>query len=413
MNHSLKNIPIAAYFIILSSVFLNACVDRCTRTITRIEQVPVTMPLSELRSSFAVSAAKQIEQAGKIAIYKEFLFVIERGEGIHILDNSQPSSPFGIKFIELKGCHDVSIRSNILYAGNGPDLISISLEDLNNIKVVGRIKDAMNLDLVTGDNYIYKYDQKEVTEIQEGVDCHEGTGVVIGMEDDVDFNTVDASGAVGSMSRFIIVGDFMYVVDNQSLIPFGIKGTPTKYESVDLGIGGIETITATSEELYIGSTTGMFIFRYKDNPSQPEYVSHFRHTRACDPVVVKDDVAYVTLKGGNQCGASPNVLLLIDVKNSSEPRIIAEYGMSSPNGLGIDTDNNLFICDDAAGLKIYDATDHFKIGQSRLSIIDDIVAYDVILNNQIAIVSAKTAVYQYDYSDPANPVKLCTLFDLN
>lgn len=76
--------------------------------------------------------------------------------------------------------------------------------------------------------------------------------------------------------------------------------------------------------------------------------------------------------------------------------------MSNPHGLSKDA-NTLFICDGAAGLKIYNAADPKNL--SLLKTIGGIETYDVIAYNNRALVVAKDGLYQYDYSN-LNAIKL-------
>jgi hypothetical protein len=75
--------------------------------------------------------------------------------------------------------------------------------------------------------------------------------------------------------------------------------------------------------------------------------------------------------------------------------------MTEPYGLGIDT-KTLFVCDGSAGLKIYDATDPFRIDEHLLKTFTDINATDVIPAGASLILLATDGIYQYDYSDLQN-----------
>ncbi len=80
--------------------------------------------------------------------------------------------------------------------------------------------------------------------------------------------------------------------------------------------------------------------------------------------------------------------------------------MQGPYGLGIDGDI-LFICDGAAGLKVYDVNDPASI--ELLDHISDYETYDVILTDASAIVVGPGGLYQYDYSDTSDLILLSTL----
>jgi hypothetical protein len=121
--------------------------------------------------------------------------------------------------------------------------------------------------------------------------------------------------------------------------------------------------------------------------------------RSCDPVVVEGDLAYVTLRSGTTCQGFTNQLEVIDIKDLTNPVLLKIYPMTNPHGLGIDN-KNLFICDGDDGLKIYDATDHLKISDNQLAHYKNINTYDVIPYNNVAIMTGKDGIYQFDYSNP-------------
>ncbi|MDZ7934151.1 MAG: hypothetical protein U5M51_04120 [Emticicia sp.] len=153
-----------------------------------------------------------------------------------------------------------------------------------------------------------------------------------------------AAGATGtgcSMARFTIYDNYLYTVSQSDLLLFNIKNLnqPTQLSKINLG-WGIETIFPYKDKLFIGSNTGMYIFDNK-NPEKPERLSIFQHARACDPVVVHNDIAYVTLRTG-WCGAAPNQLDVVNVSNLTSPSLIKSYQMQQPAGLAIDFPN-LFI----------------------------------------------------------------------
>ena len=107
------------------------------------------------------------------------------------------------------------------------------------------------------------------------------------------------------------------------------------------------------------------------------------------------------MRAGNNCGNFQNLMEVVDLSNISNPQLIKSYPMTEPYGLGIDN-YKLFVCDGAAGLKIYDATDPMAIDQHLLQTFTEINATDVIPLDGILILMAADGIYQYDYSDLAN-----------
>ena len=161
---------------------------------------------------------------------------------------------------------------------------------------------------------------------------------------------------------------------------------------------GIETIYPFKNNLFIGSTTGMYIFNI-NNPDNPQQTGEFNHVRSCDPVVADDNFAYVTLRSGSKCQGFTNQLEVLRLNNLVDPSLVKTYSMTNPHGLSKDG-NLLFICDGKDGLKVYNSQkpDNLQL----LSHLKGIETYDVIAYNQVAIVVAKDGLYQYNYSDPAN-----------
>lgn len=244
------------------------------------------------------------------------------------------------------------------------------------------------------------YDIKDTTVYYEV-----GSGDLSGPTFDGNFRNAESSGSGhptgkgGSMARFTIVGNYMYSVDRMNLQVFDISvaENPRPWSKVNIG-WDIETIFPFQNKLFIGSMTGMFIYDIS-NPIYPSYLSQFNHARTCDPVVAEDNTAYVTLRSGTRCGGDQNQLDILDISNLTSPKLIKTYPMQGPNGLAVDN-QTLFICDGAAGLKVFDASNPKEI--QLLDWESDIIPYDVILLGSSALVIGDYGFYQYDYSDPKN-----------
>ena len=111
------------------------------------------------------------------------------------------------------------------------------------------------------------------------------------------------------------MNDYLYTVNQSSLKSYLIS-TPSNPEFKNTTQLGwvIETIFPYKDKLFVGSNAGMFIF---DN-SRPEttvLLSTFEHARACDPVVVHENTAYLTLRNGSECNGFFNRLVVIDISN--------------------------------------------------------------------------------------------------
>lgn len=223
-----------------------------------------------------------------------------------------------------------------------------------------------------------------------------------------DLSKAPGSGKGGSMARFAVACDHLYVVDETSLHVMNLfdPANPSFVRTIDIGFG-IETIFPFGNYLFIGSSTGMFIYSIQDC-SNPTYISEFAHVLSCDPVVTDGTYAYVTLRSGGSCriGLTANQLDIIDITNVYNPTLVVSHDMPEPWGLGIDG-NTLFICHGDHGLGIYDISN--PIVPITLHFLKDIKSYDVIPHNKVLIVTGPGGIYQYDYSDIDNLVLLSTI----
>lgn len=102
---------------------------------------PTYMTYEEI-SDIQNLSAQSIENAGKIYVYGNYLFVNELFEGIHIIDNTDPNNPQNMAFIKIPGNVDIAVKGNILYADNVTDLLTFDINNLNDIQLKNRIKDA-------------------------------------------------------------------------------------------------------------------------------------------------------------------------------------------------------------------------------------------------------------------------------
>jgi hypothetical protein len=91
--------------------------------------------------AFVISSQppKSLINPGKIYMYGSLIFINERGRGVHVIDNSQPSNPLATHFIQIPGNFDIAIRQNYMYADNYTDLVTIDIHNLSNVSVVHRL----------------------------------------------------------------------------------------------------------------------------------------------------------------------------------------------------------------------------------------------------------------------------------
>jgi hypothetical protein len=86
--------------------------------------------------------AQNVSKAGKIYAKGNYIFQNEIGEGIHIINNTNPANAERIGFIKIKGSEEISIKGNYLYSNNFSDLVVLDISNISNAVEVKRIKDA-------------------------------------------------------------------------------------------------------------------------------------------------------------------------------------------------------------------------------------------------------------------------------
>lgn len=380
---------------------------------------PITMTKDAYKSSVKSEEPRQIIQSGKIYAYGNFIFINEPYLGLHVIDNTDPSAPQKIRFINIPGNVDLSIKDDYLFVDSLNDLVVLDISDISNIRPVARLENVLH------DNIPWPFE----ADIIESSQVDYNSEIIVGwtletelrsieevnqnnifLEGDVLMATADSAGGTGeggSMARFKIVGDYLYAVDNHNINVFGINDleAPKELESVFAGFD-IETIFNRGEHLFLGSRSGMYIYNITA-PESPKFVSEFQHGTACDPVVVDDQYAYVTLRGGNDCGATESGLFIIDITDLEKPVQVASYKMDGPYGLGV-KDNLIFVCDGDSGLKVFDKTDVLDL--KSVSHFQNIITYDVIpLDSHLLMIGDKT-LYQYAYEQSS--ISLLSSFSL-
>lgn len=98
----------------------------------------VYLSYTDLRSAVKTEPVRELSSVSRIYLYKNYLFINEKNEGIHVIDNTTPTSPKQISFIAIPGNTEISIRSDNLYADSYIDLVTLNVSDINNITEVSR-----------------------------------------------------------------------------------------------------------------------------------------------------------------------------------------------------------------------------------------------------------------------------------
>jgi hypothetical protein len=315
----------------------------------------------------------------------------------------------------------MAVKNNIMYADSYIDLVAIDITDPANAKEVGRIKNIFPYSVPAYDQTGYRVGQvddskgvvvswdiktvrKEVETSYPIYPVYYGAKYDAMMLSNASYGGAaqsSSAGIGGSMARFGLTGNALVAVDSHTYYNIDLSSpkSPTLTSRTQVN-WGIETMFLTGKYMFLGTTTGMLIYDLSD-VNKPVYLSTFWHATGCDPVVVQNNRAYVTIRGGNICGSNVNRLDVLDVTNLLKPVLLRSYSMDNPYGLGI-SDDILFVCDGTSGLKVYNAADPYLIAENQLAKFTNIQAYDVIPLGKSLLMIGNDGFFQYDYSDVKN-----------
>ncbi len=411
MRNSFISTASSLLFVSITMFVFQGCVkDNCTSHYTFWE--PVYRTKAEARANIKNNNPREIERPGKIYVRGQYIFLNEIDRGVHIIDNSNPSSPRNIAFVDIPGNLDMAVKGNMLYADFYTDLVAIDITDPRNI-AVRKFTENIFPERIWGNGFSPNPTAVIVDWIKKDtvvpVVCGGNGGIFGGPKrSDVIFfaNAQTGTGGPtaaapspfgvgGSMARFTIVNNHMYAVSSSALNVVSISNPADPVFSNKVNIGwGIETIYPFSNRLFIGSNVGMFVYDIA-NPTNPVKLSSFAHARSCDPVIADNNHAFVTLRSGNACLGFTNQLDVLDITTITNPVLKKTYPLTNPFGLSKDG-NTLIVCDGRDGLKFYNATDVNNL--QLLKTISGAEVYDVIAFNGWALVVSKDGLYQYDYN---------------
>ncbi|GAB3569947.1 hypothetical protein GCM10027578_25330 [Spirosoma luteolum] len=405
----------------------SACTDQCTETRTFRQYTPVTLTTTQVRQGVSVASPQSLIQPGKIYTKDGYLFINELKQGIHVIDNRNPSAPKPVAFISIPGNGDIAIRDQYLYADSYMDLVTFDIADMSAIREVARAENVFTQGQFDGgwwyfnninNNQVIQDQRVDYVTQTVATNCEATPAIPLVWWGAASFFSAAAndqksgstggsssSGTGGSMARFALYDKYLYAVGQSDMKLFDVRQPAKPVYSSTVSMGwGIETIFPYQDKLFIGSQTGMLIYD-NSNPAQPRQLSTFSHARVCDPVVVNGNTAYVTLRSGNRCAGFTNQLDVVDISNLLSPRLIKSYPMRNPHGLGVDFPN-LFICEGAYGLKSFNVSDPLQVDRNLQQYIEDLQAYDVIplgtvSGQKVLLLIGQDGFYQFDYSNPA------------
>jgi hypothetical protein len=388
--------PIQRMFFLSFLFVLSGCLKDSAKqsyTITR----PILAKLSDVRSSIKMEGPSSVSSPGKMYLYGNTIFLNESGKGIHIIDNSNPAAPINKSFLPIPGNYDMAVNGNILYADCFTDLLAFDISNPNQLVLKSFISQVFPDKQFQKGFYIDSgfcaigWNSKD-TSFSVGLGAEQvvwiGGGMLFSsssfaLASSFSSDKSGANGKAGSMAKMAIQNGWLYGISNFNLQVIDLSQADKPVLSKTIHTNAVnETVFPFKDKLFIG----------------PQFQSMFSHARVCDPVIADDTHAYVTLRSnGLTCMGNLNEMNVLDIRNVQSPILLKTYPFTHPKGLSKEG-NTLMVCDGEIGVKIYDASNPENIKLLQNLALED--AYDVICFNNIAYISAKDGLYQFNFSKP-------------
>jgi hypothetical protein len=413
----MKNLKIT--LVSLFVLFFAACDNDDAPQDTALFAVAKIQSLETLRNSISVEAPHETNSEGKIYVADQRLFYIAQEDGVHIFNNQNPASPQNIAFINIPGVHDIAIKDNFMYADNFVDLLVFDISDINNITLVKTVENVIQFyPQYPVEAEFYDWESyPEVGEIVTGYELErrarpEGEGLWMAEDALADFNSTAAGsvGIGGSYAKFQLNDNALYTTDSSQLNVFNISEPAETFFDKSVGMyfwlggGQFETLFKQKDFLFVGATNGMYVVDATDE-FNPVFVSGFSHATACDPVVVSGNTAYITVRGGNTCGAIEDQVNVIDITDMANPTLTSTFLLDGPYGLG-HRNNVLYVGCGANGLKVFDATNPAAL-ELENTYADNVT--DVIPLSTHLIAVGDNKIIQYSYGENHTLIPLSVL----
>lgn len=404
-------------YLILGSLALlmfSCTKDTGTIELTYFKAEAIYGSLEESRATELNAVASEIENPGKIYIGEDFILIGEEDKGVHVIDNSNPSNPINTNFINIPGNKEFFVEGDKLYAESIYDFVKIDISNLQNATLDARINDVIATPSYNASGEaLLNFNYSQVTETldigsDEYNDARDHNFVYYDyLESVIPQSAVPSSfagttGQSGTVNRVAVNDDQMYLINKSNLIVLEDNGSSIDLLSNERIAWGntLETIFVHEDALFLGTTASMEIWDV-ETPTSPRQLDRYDHTTSCDPVYPKGDVAYVTLRTGDErlCPGDVNALVTLNIEDFTNVRVTNELQMISPFGM-TSKDDVLYVGEGENGLKMFDITNAEQ--PSLIKFDQGIEAYDIIThptNTNQVLIAGPDGLGQYFIND--------------
>jgi hypothetical protein len=337
------------------------------------------LPKDNISSSFA--------DLSNIYLKDSLLFISDEETGISIYSVSNMSAPKKMAQILLQGHSGLAVRGDMLYANSYTMILALKLNSDFTCDTVCKL----------GKTYSYTPIDYHEPRRRGFFNCSAPLAAdCIG----------SGSGTGGSYAIFAVIDSFLYYIDDSNLRTMDISNPDTIIELSRTYIDWtIETLYPTERHLFVGGRGGMYVFS-RGNPAKPTKIGMLQHFQAYDPVVVKDSTAYVTLRKGNFAN-SRDVLLVVNIADLTNPKVISEVSTPTPYGLAIH-DTLLYVSNGYNGMSLYNVSEPDSV--IRIKYFHSEETKDFIWYGDVLYTMCFNYVMLLGVTDPLDPQVLARIY---
>ena len=221
--------------------------------------------------------------------------------------------------------------------------------------------------------------------------CGEGSGAG-GASQSGSGTSVSQSGSTAAMATY---ENAIYTLINGVVIVTDLESEKSS-NRYSFGDPFAETLYVYRNYLYVAGLLDVAIYDISE-PLIPERVSNYDHARACDPVIVSNDIGYITLRSRPECTLDEiNRLEVVDFSDPENPVQLARFVMDFPHGLAKSPDH-LAVCQEEFGLTFLNVDD---IDSIEVTLQDETYnCFDLFYRDDTFFVTATDGIYQLELID--------------
>ena len=397
------------YIAILSIGFIlsfTACSDNCEQTVTYTRAIAEYGDLASLRVDDINTAPRALLAPSRVFLSEDLMLISEVDKGIHVIDNSDPSSPSFINFLDIPGNREMNVSDGIIYADAYYDMLAIDISNPRQATIINRLELAFPVDFRDANGHaLIDFHHERVTRTMTCEETiHDDQTIFVDFrgaripESAVPTSFVSSGDQLGTVNRFAILNDHLFAVGFYNLYRFALDNGITETSGFVHGDRGMETIFPFEDRLFIGSQNAMNILDASD-PTNVFPVGSFWHATSCDPVLpVTRDIAYVTLRGGDDCNGDVNTLNVVARNASSSYSAIQTIELPSPYAM-LRVGNQLYVGEGTNGFRIFEIGNDWTLSEREHH--PDITAFDMIphpTRNDILLFAGPDGIFQFEIS---------------